>query len=152
MSEPDLKARITAAMKDAMRAKQKDRLSAIRLVLSEIKRIEVDERITLSDDRVLTLLDKMMKQRRDSIKQFEQAQRQDLAEQEKFELTVIQEFLPAALGEAEINALISDAIEQSGAQSMKDMGLVMGILKPKLQGRADVGAVSKLIKSRLSSQ
>jgi hypothetical protein len=152
MSEPDLKARITAAMKDAMRAKQKDRLSAIRLVLSEIKRIEVDERITLSDDRVLTLLDKMMKQRRDSIKQFEQAQRQDLAEQEKFELAVIQEFLPAALGEAEINALISDAIEQSGAQSMKDMGLVMGILKPKLQGRADVGAVSKLIKSRLSSQ
>ena len=151
MSEPDLKARITAAMKDAMRAKQKDRLSAIRLVLSEIKRIEVDERITLSDDRVLTVLDKMMKQRRDSIKQFEQAQRQDLAEQEKFELGVIQEFLPAALGEAEINALISDAIEQSGAQSMKDMGLVMGILKPKLQGRADVGAVSKLIKNRLSN-
>lgn len=151
MSEQELKARISQAMKDAMRAKEKERLGVIRLILSEIKRIEVDERIELDDTRLLVLLDKMLKQRRDSVKQFEQAQRQDLADQENFEIGIIQEFLPTALTNDEITTLIKDAIEKSGAQSLKDMGKLMGILKPQLQGRADIGLVSKQIKDSLNS-
>lgn len=151
MSEQELKARITQAMKDAMRAKDKDRLGVIRLILSEIKRIEVDERIELEDSRLLALLDKMIKQRRDSVKQFEDAQRQDLADKESQEIIVIQEFLPTALTPDEITELINSAIEESGAQSIKDMGKLMAILKPKLQGRADVGVVSKQIKDTLNS-
>ena len=151
MSEQELKARITQAMKAAMRAKEKDRLSVIRLILAEIKRIEVDERIELDNARLLALLDKMLKQRRDSAKQFEEAQRQDLADQENYEIGVIQDFLPTPLTNDEITALIKDAIEQSGAQSLKDMGKLMGILKPQLQGRADIGLVSKQIKDVLNS-
>ena len=132
-----------------MRSKQKDRLGIIRLMLAAIKQIEVDKRIELDDAQVLAVLDKMVKQRRDSIEQFQKADRQDLVDQEQFELTVLQEYLPAALSDAEIEALVADAITQSGASSPKEMGAVMGILKPQMQGRADMGAVSKLVKARL---
>lgn len=149
MNQPNLKTRITEAMKDAMRNKAKERLSAIRLILAEIKRVEVDERIEVEDTRVLSILDKMNKQRRDSISQFEAAGRDDLAATEMAEMAVIAEFLPAALSVDELNTLITDAIRESGATSMRDMGKVMGLLKPKLQGRADMGAVSQAIKERL---
>ena len=144
-----LKQQLTDAMKDAMRAKEKERLGAIRLIQVEIKRIEVDERCDVDDERVLVILDKMVKQRRDSIKQFEDAGRQELADKEQAEIDVIQEFLPAALTEEEINSLITQAITQTGAESMRDMGKVMGILKPQIQGRADAGAVSGLVKKAL---
>lgn len=150
MSEETLKARITAEMKTAMRAKDKPRLSTIRLIQAEIKRIEVDERIELDDTRVLAILDKMSKQRRDSLSQFKDAGRDDLAAQEQSELDVIAEFLPAALTEEELQVLIDQAVANSGAQAMSDMGKVMGILKPQVQGRADMGVVSKHIKARLS--
>ncbi len=151
MSDSGLKHGLTEAMKDAMRAKDKDRLGAIRLILAEIKRIEVDERIDVDDDRVLAILDKMVKQRKDSVTQFRQAAREDLAAKEEQEISVIQEFLPAALSDAELDRLITMAIEQSGANTMQDMGKVMGILKPQIQGRADVGAVSQQVKSRLTA-
>ena len=150
MSEETLKARITTEMKAAMRAKDKPRLGTIRLIQAEIKRIEVDERIELDDTRVLAILDKMSKQRRDSLSQFKDAGRDDLAEQEQSELDVIAEFLPAALTEEELQVLIDQAVADSGAQAMSDMGKVMGILKPQVQGRADMGVVSKQIKARLS--
>ena len=150
MSEVTLKARITTEMKAAMRAKDKPRLGTIRLIQAEIKRIEVDERIELDDTRVLAILDKMSKQRRDSLSQFKDAGRDDLAEQEQSELDVIAEFLPAALTEEELQLLIDQAVADSGAQAMSDMGKVMGILKPQVQGRADMGVVSKQIKARLS--
>ena len=150
MNQQSLKTSITEAMKDAMRNKAKERLSAIRLILAEIKRIEVDERIEVDDTRVLSILDKMNKQRRDSISQFEAAGRNDLAATEKAEMAVIAEFLPAALSQEELNELITGAIADTGADSMRDMGKVMGLLKPKLQGRADMGAVSQAIKDRLS--
>jgi uncharacterized protein YqeY len=150
MADSPIKIQITDAMKQAMRDKDKPRLGIIRLMLSEFKRIEVDERIDLPDDRILAILDKMLKQRRDSQSQFEKADRQDLADQEAFEITVIQEYLPAALSADEIDTLISDAITSTGASSMKEMGKVMGILKPQLQGRADMGEVSKAIKTKLS--
>ena len=149
MTEQTLKARIKDEMKAAMRAKDKPRLSTIRLIQAEIKRIEVDERIEIDDDRLLAVLDKMCKQRRDSITQYTDAGRSELADIEIAEITVIQEFLPTQLTSEELSALITDAIATSGAESMKDMGKVMGILKPKLQGRADMGEVSKLIKSSL---
>ncbi|WP_108126213.1 GatB/YqeY domain-containing protein [Saccharospirillum mangrovi] len=145
----DLKQAITEAMKDAMRAKEKARLGTIRLILAEIKRIEVDERTEVDDARVLAVLDKMNKQRRDSIQQFEAANRDDLAAIEREEMEVIATFLPAALSEEEINALVDQAVSQTGASGMQDMGKVMGVLKPQLQGRADMGAVSKIIKARL---
>lgn len=138
------------AMKDAMRAKQKERLSTIRLALSAIKQVEVDTRETLDDAAVLAILDKLVKQRRDSIKQYEDADRQELADIEKAEIVVLQDFLPAPLTDEEVNALIEDAVSKTGAESMKDMGKVMGLLKPQLQGRADMGAVSGKIKARLS--
>ena len=150
MSEETLKVRITTEMKAAMRAKDKPRLGTIRLIQAEIKRIEVDERIELDDTRVLAILDKMSKQRRDSLSQFKDAGRDDLAEQEQTELDVIAEFLPAALSDEELQVLIEQAVADSGAQAMSDMGKVMGILKPQVQGRADMGAVSKQIKARLS--
>ncbi len=150
MADQQLKAQITDAMKDAMRAKDKRRLGVIRLMLAEIKRVEVDERIEVADERVIAILDKMVKQRRDSESQFESAGRQDLAEQEAFEIGVIQEFLPAALSGDEIEVLINEAIHSAEASSMKEMGKVMGILKPKLQGRADMGEVSKIIKAKLA--
>ena len=144
-----LKERVLQDVKDAMRAKDKPRLATIRLITAAIKQREVDERIELDDAQVLVVLDKMCKQRRESITQFEQAGRDDLAAQEKAELELIQQYLPEQLSEAEINELIDAAMEQTGASSMKDMGKVMGQLKPKLQGRADMGAVSALIKARL---
>lgn len=145
-----LKARIHNAMKDAMRSKEKERLGAIRLIQAEIKRIEVDERIEVDDTRLLAVLDKMSKQRRESIKQFEDAGRDDLVSKENAELQVIQEFLPQPLSDDEIKQFIDAAISASGAESMKDMGKVMGQLKPQLQGRADMAEVSKLIKARLA--
>ncbi len=144
-----LKDRIQQDMKDSMRGGNKSRLGVIRLILAAIKQREVDERIELDDAQVTIVLDKMAKQRRESISQFEKAGRTDLVDQEAAELKIIQEFLPEQLGEAEINALIEAAMEQTGASSIKDMGKVMGQLKPKLQGRADMGAVSALIKARL---
>lgn len=146
----ELKQKITDAMKEAMRAKEKARLGTIRLILAELKRIEVDERIELDDARVLAVLDKMNKQRRDSITQFDAAGRDDLAAIEREEMEVIATFLPAALSEDDINALIRDAIATTGATGMQDMGKVMGLVKPKVQGRADMGAVSKKIKAQLS--
>ena len=146
-----LKATITSAMKDAMRARDKARLGAIRLILAEIKRIEVDERIDIDDARVLAVLDKMLKQRRDSITQYEAASRQDLADVEIAEVAVIETFLPVALTEQEILDLLDDAVSSSGAESIRDMGKVMAVLKPQLQGRADVASVSQLVKKRLSS-
>ena len=145
-----MKTQLTDAMKDAMRAKDKPRLSAIRLMLSEVKRIEVDERIEISDERLIVILDKMINQRRDSITQYEAAGRQELADIEIGEITVIQEFLPVALTEEEISIMIAAAIGATGAESMRDMGKVMGILKPQIQGRADGGAVSGLVKSALN--
>ena len=145
-----MKTQLTDAMKDAMRAKDKPRLSAIRLMLSEVKRIEIDERIEISDERLIAILDKMIKQRRDSITQYEAAGRQELADIEIGEISVIQEFLPVALTEDEISAMITAAISATGAESMRDMGKVMGILKPQIQGRADGGAVSGLVKSALN--
>ena len=145
-----LKAQIHDAMKAAMRAQDKARLSTIRLIQSDIKRIEVDERSEVDDARLLAILDKMVKQRRESIAQFQAASRQDLVDKENAEVTVIQEFLPKALTADEINALIGDAIAASGASSMQDMGKVMAILKPQVQGRADVAEVSKLVKARIS--
>lgn len=149
MSDDSLKTRITEAMKTAMRAKDKPRLGTIRLILAEIKRIEVDERIEVDDTRVLAVLDKMLKQRKDAAKQYHDAQRNDLEEQELYEAGVIQEFLPAALSEAEIDALIDSAIDNVGASSMADMGKVMGQLKPQLQGRADMAQVSQKLKAKL---
>jgi uncharacterized protein YqeY len=150
MTEQSLKTRISDAMKDAMRAKDKPRLSAIRLMLAEVKRVEVDERIELDDDRILGILDKMLKQRRDSIKQYEAGNRQDLVDVEQAEIDVIQEFLPAALTEEKITNLVDDAISETGAATMKDMGAVMNIVRPKAMGRADMGQVSGLVKSKLS--
>jgi uncharacterized protein YqeY len=146
-----MKSQITDAMKDSMRAKDKPRLGAIRLMLSEVKRIEVDERIEIDDERLLAILDKMIKQRRDSITQYEAAGRDELAAIEIAEIAVIQDFLPTALNEEEIKAMIAVAIAETGAESMRDMGKVMGILRPQIQGRADGGAVSGLVKVALNS-
>ncbi len=149
MADSPLKVRLTEAMKSAMRAQQKERLSAIRLILADIKRIEVDERIEPDDARILTVLDKIAKQRRDSINQFRNAGRNDLADKEQFELGVVGEFLPQQMSEAEIAALIDRAIAETGAASAADMGKVMAVVKPAAQGRADMAAVSKLVKARL---
>ena len=149
MPNSSLKAQINEAMKAAMRAKEKERLGTIRLVLAEIKKVEVDERIDPDDVRVTSILDKMVKQRRDSIKQFTDAGRDELAAKEQTEIEVIQEFLPQPLSEEEIASLIEEAIASTGATSMQDMGKVMGLLKPQMAGKADMGKVSGLIKQRL---
>lgn len=146
-----LKEQITSDMKDAMRAKDKERLGTIRLILAGIKQREVDERIELNDEQVLAVLDKMVKQRRDSITQYRDAGREELAAVEEAELVIIQHYLPEALSEAELDSLVEEAVRSSGAETMKDMGKVMGFLKPKVQGRADMGAVSARIKARLTS-
>ncbi|MBE0511018.1 MAG: GatB/YqeY domain-containing protein [Chromatiales bacterium] len=146
-----LKAQLTSDMKDAMRAKDKDRLGTIRLIQAAIKQREVDERIELDDTQVLAVLDKMVKQRRDSIKQYRDAAREDLAAVEEAELLVIQTYLPAPLDEAELDNLINEAISSSGASGMQDMGKVMGQLRAKVQGRADMGEVSNRIKARLTA-
>ncbi|HSX19655.1 MAG TPA: GatB/YqeY domain-containing protein [Gammaproteobacteria bacterium] len=150
MSAGSIKHTIDEAMKAAMRAQEKQRLGAIRLITAAFKQKEVDERIAISDEIALQILDKMVKQRRDSIKQFEAAKRQDLIDQEQFELTVIQEFMPAALSADEVQGIIASAIKQTNATTAKDMGQVMAIIKPQLQGRADMGEVSKIIKSLLT--
>ena len=150
MADSALKSNLTEAMKDAMRAKDKFRLGAIRLALSEIKRVEVDERIDLDDERVTAILDKMVKQRRESIKQFEAADRHELAAVEKDEIVVLQEFLPQPLTEDESEAIIKAAIAESGAATMQEMGKVMAIVRPQVVGRVDMGAVSAKIKALLA--
>ena len=138
-------------MKSSMKSGDKSRLLVIRMMLAAIKQIEVDERIELDNDRIIAVLDKMTKQRRESIEQFSKASRDDLIAIEESELLTIKEYLPEALSEAEINTLVEQSINSTGASSIKDMGKVMGMLKPQMQGRADMGIVSQLIKSRLSS-
>ena len=145
-----LKDKLQQDMKDALRGGDKRSLGIIRLILAAIKQREVDERIELDDAQVTSVLDKMAKQRRDSHEQYEKAGRADLAEQEAFELDMLKAYLPEQLGDTEIDTLIDEAIQATGASSMKDMGKIMGQLKPKLQGRADMGAVSGRIKDRLS--
>ncbi|NRP15236.1 GatB/YqeY domain-containing protein [Marinobacterium sp. xm-a-152] len=144
-----LKSQITDEMKVAMRAKDKVRLGTIRLMLAELKRIEVDERIELDDDRVLAVLDKMVKQRKDSIAQYQAAERPELAEKEQQETEVIKTFLPQPLSDVEIDAIIDAAIAATDASGMQAMGQVMAIIKPQLQGRADIGAVSGKVKAKL---
>ena len=144
-----LKERITEDMKSAMRASDKERLSTIRMVQASIKQREVDERIALDDAQVLAVLEKMVKQRRESIAAFEQGGRADLADKEKAEIVVLTAYLPEQLTEAEVDALIQSAIAETGAASMKDMGKVMGVVKAKAAGRADMGAVSARIKAAL---
>ncbi|MGB5298444.1 MAG: GatB/YqeY domain-containing protein [Thiogranum sp.] len=145
-----LKDKLQQDMKDALRGGDKRSLGVIRLILAAIKQREVDERIELDDAQITVVLDKMAKQRRDSLEQYEKAGRDDLADQETFELEMLKAYLPEQLGDAEITTLIDEAIQATGASSMKDMGKVMGQLKSKLQGRADMGAVSGRIKDRLS--
>jgi uncharacterized protein YqeY len=144
-----LKERVQEDMKAAMRAKDQARLSAVRLLLAAMKQKEVDERIELADADVLGIIEKMVKQRRESIAQYEKASRQDLADQEKFEIGVLQAYLPQQMGEAEIAQAIAAAVAESGASGVKDMGKVMALLKPRLAGRADMGKVSGLVKAKL---
>ena len=144
-----LKERITEDMKAAMRASEKERLSTIRLVQAAIKQREVDERITLDDAQVLTVLEKMVKQRKESIAQFEQGNRKDLADKERREIELLQVYLPAQLPAAELDALIRDAIAATGAASIKDMGKVMGVVKSKAAGRADMAAVGARVRAAL---
>ena len=147
----ELKKQIQDAVISAMKAGEKKRLAIIRLMTSAMKQIEIDERIELDDQRIIVILDKMVKQRRESISQFKTAERDDLVKQENFEIDIIQEFLPQALGEDEVDEIVSQAIKQTGASSIKDMGKVMGLVKPQIVGRADMGEVSGRIKSLLSS-
>jgi uncharacterized protein len=146
-----LKERISDDMKSAMRAKEAQRLSAIRLLLAAIKQKEIDERITLTDDQVLTVIEKLLKQRRDSITQFESAGRQDLADAEKFEVQILQGYMPQPLSQADIEAQIEEAIASVAAKGAQDMGKVMAVLKAKLAGRADMGKVSGQVKQKLSA-
>ncbi len=150
MSDTSLADTIKAAQKAAMKAREKERLGTLRLILSEFKRIEVDERIEVDDARALQVLDKMVKQRRDSAQQYTDAGREELAATENAEIAVIQEFLPQPLSEEELNTMIDAAIARADATGMAAMGAVMGALKPQLQGRADMGAVSSLVKQRLA--
>jgi uncharacterized protein len=145
-----LKDRITEEMKNAMRAGDKERLATIRLILSAIKQREVDERIQLDDTQVLAVVEKMVKQRKESIAQFEAGGRADLVAKEQAEMTVLQTYLPAQMSDAELDALITEAVASTGAASIKDMGKVMAAVKAKAQGRADMGAVSARIKQKLS--
>ena len=149
MPEP-IYQRVTAEVKLAMKARDKPRLGALRLIMADFKRIEVDERIELDDERVLVILDKMTKQRKDSLTQFENAGREDLANQEALEIAVIAKFLPDQLSDDEVSGLVKAAIAETGAASMQDMGRVMAIVKPQVQGKADMGAVSGLVKAQLS--
>jgi len=144
-----LKERITDDMKAAMRSGEKERLGTIRMITAAIKQREVDERITLDDSQVLSVLEKMIKQRKESLEQFKAGNRQDLADKESAEITLLQSYMPAQLSGAELDTLINDAVATTGAASIKDMGKVMGIIKAKAQGRADMGAVGAKIKARL---
>lgn len=145
-----LKERINEDMKSALRARETARLSALRLLLAAIKQREVDERVALGDSEVVAVIDKMLKQRRDSIAQYEAAGRQDLADAEKLEISVLQTYMPQALGQGEIEAAVANAIAQSGASGPQDMGKVMAALKPILAGRADMAKVSALVKAKLA--
>jgi len=145
-----LKTQITEDMKTAMRARETARLGAIRLLLAALKQREVDERIELTDADVLSIIDKMLKQRRDSISQYKAAKRQDLVDVEEFEVSVLQTYMPQQLGEDEIKAAIAEAIAEAGAAGPRDMGKVMGVIKPRLAGKADMGKVSGLIKAQLT--
>ena len=144
-----LKGQITEDMKSAMKAGEKDRLKVVRLMLAAIKQVEVDKRIELDDADVLSVLDKMVKQRRDSVEQFEKGNRQDLADIEKAEIVVLETYLPEQLGDEELDAMIDEAISSTGAESIRDMGKVMGQIKGKAAGRADMGAVGAKVKARL---
>ena len=146
----ELKQRINDDVKSAMRNREKELLAVLRLITAAIKQVEVDQRIELDDQKVIAVLDKLAKQHRDSIEQYNKAERADLAEKERFELVIVQSYLPAALSEEEIAQLIQDAIAETGANDMKDMGKVMGILKSKAQGRADMGKLSAQVKAQLS--
>lgn len=145
-----LKQQLTDDMKTAMKAGEKDRLAVIRLINAAIKQKEVDERVEMTDPLVLAVLEKMVKQRKDSISQFEAAARDDLAAIERYELGIIDAYLPARLGEAEILAVIDRAMAETGASSAADIGKLMGVLKPALAGQADMGVVSKLVKQKLA--
>jgi len=147
----DLQKQIQATAITAMKSGEKERLKVIRLMTSSMKQIEIDERIELDDARIIAVLDKMVKQRRESISQFKTAGRDDLVTQEVFEIGIIQEFLPQALSEEEVTSIVNQAIEQTGASSIKDMGKVMGLVKPQIIGRADMGEVSGRIKAQLST-
>jgi uncharacterized protein len=145
-----LREQLNEDIKTAMKAREQEKLAALRLMLSSVKQREVDERITLDDAGVIAVVEKMIKQRRDSISQYERAQRQDLADKEKYEISVIEAYLPKQLSAAEIDAVIDEAIASTGAKGAADMGKVMGVVKPKLAGRADMGKVSALVKTKLS--
>ncbi|MES9817496.1 MAG: GatB/YqeY domain-containing protein [Candidatus Thiodiazotropha sp.] len=145
-----LKEQILDDVKAAMKAKEKSRLGTLRLITAAIKQREVDERTELDDIQVLAILEKMIKQRRDSIKQYESAGRQELAEQEKSEIAIIETYMPAGLSDDEISAMVDNAIAETNASGMRDMGKVMGLLKPQMQGRADMGKVSGLVKQKLA--
>jgi len=145
-----LRDQVSEDMKSAMKAREAERLAAIRLLLAAMKQREVDERITLDDAGVVAVVEKMIKQRKDSIAQYEKAARQDLADKEKYEISVIEKYLPQQLSQAEIDAIIAEAIASTGAKGAADMGKVMGVVKPKLAGRADMGRVSGLVKTRLA--
>lgn len=146
-----LKTRITEDMKSAMKARETARLGAIRLLLAAIKQIEVDQRIELDDAAIISIIEKMIKQRKDSISQFQTAGRQDLVDAEKFEVEVITAYMPQALSSAEVEAIIAAAVTESGAKGMQEMGKVMAIVKPQLAGRADMGQVSAAVKAKLST-
>jgi uncharacterized protein YqeY len=145
-----LRDQLTEDIKTAMKAREQDKLAALRLMLSAVKQREVDERITLDDAGVISVVEKMIKQRKDSIAQFEKAARQDLADKEKFEIGVIEAYLPQQLSQGEIDAIVAEAIAATGAKSAADMGKVMGVVKPKLAGRADMGKVSAAVKAKLA--
>jgi len=152
MPVSELKQRIESDMKTAMRAKDKSRLGIIRLAMAEYKRVEIDERIELDDERVIRILDKMTKQRRESAAQYLEADRQDLVDQENYEISVLQEYLPEQLDDATIDLLLEECIAETGASSMKDMGQLMAALRSKVQGRADMGALSQKVKARLTTK
>ncbi len=147
-----LREQIQQDMKNTMRAQDKRRLGVIRLLLAAIKQREVDERITLDDNQILTVIDKMLKQRRDSQAQYQNVGRQDLADQESYEINLLENYLPEQLSNQEIHQLVANALQETQAASMKDMGKVMALLKPKIQGRADMAEVSKMIKNALEPQ
>ena len=145
-----LRERLNEEMKAAMKAREPERLAALRLMLAAVKQREVDDRVTLDDAGVVAVVEKMIKQRRESIAQYEKAQRQDLADKEKYEISVVEAYLPKQMSQQELEAAVAEAVAASGAKSPADMGKVMGVLKPKLAGRADMGKVSALVKAKLA--
>jgi uncharacterized protein len=145
-----LRERLNEDIKTAMKAREQEKLNALRLMLAAVKQREVDERITLDDAGVISVVEKMIKQRKDSIAQYEKAARQDLADKEKYEIGILEGFLPQQLSQAEVDAIVAEAIQSTGAKSAADMGKVMGVVKPRLAGRADMGKVSGLVKAKLA--